>query len=258
MASKEATAEAEPEPESEPEPRRVELEQTDFAFVYDQYWEHARHAEIQLWNYTRIWALILTAIVTVLGSSLPRDAKIGATLFGVLLSALGLLLVYALRVSYVSFVFKSEVVAVKEIGLGREYTRYIRDWTSDDEAEKSEEAEPTNSKGLFRLPFIVPFVAIIRKILPGIEVDGQVDALEKDKFLDMPDVLKLAYTTVILAGIVVVGALLERALVGAGVAVVVFYLIVVYDRIARRSKERARMSVCEPLQDWEQPSDDSE
>lgn len=257
MSSRERVPETEAEAQrvDEAAARRVEVEQTDLAFVYDQYWEHARHAENQLWNYTRIWALILTAIVTVLGSSLPRTAKVGATAFGVLLSVLGLLLVYALRVSYVSFVFKSEVVAVNEIGLSPEYTRYIRDWTTDADADDVGEA-----KNLFRVPFAAPLSNLLRNVLPGTDVDGQVGAIEKDKQLDMPDVLKLAYTTVIVAGIVVVGVLLGRPLAGVGVALVAFYLIVVYDRLGQRSKERARRNVSEPLDETKLygPPDDAE
>ena len=223
-------------------PYRVQLEQTDLAFLYDQYWEHARHAENQLWNYTRIWALILTAIVTVLGSSLPRNAKIGATLFGIFLSVLGLLLIYALRVSYVSFVYKSEVVAVNEMGVHPEYTRYLRDWTADiDERRRAREG------GLFRFPFAGLLSRVVRSVLPRLDADQRGDGIVKDKHLDMPDVLKLAYSVVVLAGLSFLGVLLGNPVAGFITALAVSYLIVVYDRIGRRSKERARANVSEPL-----------
>ena len=224
-------------------PRQLQVEQTDLAFLYQQYWEHARHAENQLWNYTRIWALVLTAIATILGSPLPRNAKIAATCFGILLSVLGLLLVYALRVSYVAFTYKSEVVAINEMGVHPEYTRYIRDWTTDGKGELPE----TSVWKLIRLPLVKTTFEAVGRLLPGKDEPDQRERLKKDKLLDMPDILKLSYTIVIIAGIVILGVLLEYPLTSVLVATVVLYLIVVYNRIAYRSKERSRRNVTKPL-----------
>jgi hypothetical protein len=221
----------------------LRVKQTDLGPVYKQYWEHARHAENQLWNYTRIWALILTAIATILGSPIPRNAKIAATSFGMILSFLGLLLVYALRVSYVAFTYKSEVVAVNEMGLHPEYTRYIRDWTSDDDSTE----ENGQIKSLFRLPLVKPIIEGLKRLTPGTELENKQDRLKKDKLLDMPDILKLAYITVIVVGVIILGLLLNQLVVGSVAAVVVLYLIIVYNRLAYISKEKSRISVSEPL-----------
>jgi hypothetical protein len=93
--------------------------------VYEQYWWHARHVENQVWSYTRVWALILTAILTITGTNLPDEAKASAALFGALLSLLGLFVVYSLRVPFLAFALTSEVIAIKEFGIDSGYRRFF-------------------------------------------------------------------------------------------------------------------------------------
>lgn len=93
--------------------------------VYEQYWWHARHVENQVWSYTRVWALVLTAIFTITGTNLPDDAKATAALFGGLLSLLGFFIVYSLRVPFLAFALKSELIAINEFGLEPGYRRFF-------------------------------------------------------------------------------------------------------------------------------------
>lgn len=85
--------------------------------VYDQYWNHVRHVEEEMWAYTRIWALIITAVFTVLGASVPTEAKLGAAFFGVIMSVLGFFIVYALRVPFLDFFLTTELIAKHDFGL---------------------------------------------------------------------------------------------------------------------------------------------
>lgn len=94
--------------------------------VYEQYWSHARHVENEMWLYTRIWALILTGIFTIIGTDLPATAKGAAALFGALLSVLGYLIIYSLRVPFLAFALTSEVLAINEFDLQPEYRRFFR------------------------------------------------------------------------------------------------------------------------------------
>ncbi|MFC4359325.1 hypothetical protein ACFO0N_15380 [Halobium salinum] len=104
--------------------------------VYEQYWLHARHVENQMWSDTRIWALVLTGLFTVIGSNLPRTAKASVALFGVVLSVLGFFLVYSLRLPFLAFALSSEAFAINELDLPRKYWRFFRSG-SDSEAEKT-------------------------------------------------------------------------------------------------------------------------
>jgi hypothetical protein len=93
--------------------------------VYEQYWLHARHVENQVWSYTRMWALVLTGIFTIVGTDLPDDAKAAAALFGAMLSLLGFFVVYSLRVPFLAFALRSEVLAIREFGLDPGYRRFF-------------------------------------------------------------------------------------------------------------------------------------
>ncbi|WP_257298614.1 hypothetical protein [Haloarchaeobius sp. FL176] len=93
--------------------------------VYEQYWLHARHVENQVWSYTRMWALVLTGIFTIVGTDLPDDAKAAAALFGALLSLLGFFVVYSLRVPFLAFALRTEALAIREFGLDPGYRRFF-------------------------------------------------------------------------------------------------------------------------------------
>jgi hypothetical protein len=95
--------------------------------VYDQYWKHIRHVEDEMWSFTRIWAVVITAIFTVIGADLPTGAKVGAGLFGTILSVLGFLTVYTLRVPFFDFYLTIEMIARRDFDLDAEYRRFEDD-----------------------------------------------------------------------------------------------------------------------------------
>ncbi|MFB6193619.1 MAG: hypothetical protein ABEI75_01015 [Halobaculum sp.] len=101
-------------------------ERDPYQDVYEQYWWHARHVENQIWSYTRIWAVVLTGIFAVVGSDLPSSAKAATALFGSLLSLLGFFVVYSLRIPFLAFALTSEVLAINEFGLPRQYRRFFK------------------------------------------------------------------------------------------------------------------------------------
>lgn len=101
-------------------PERPTPEQT----VYNQYWEHVRHVEDEMWTFTRIWAIIITAIFGIIGSELPIEAKIGTAGFGILLSVLGFFIVYSLRVPFFNFFFTLELIAKEDFHLDEPYRRF--------------------------------------------------------------------------------------------------------------------------------------
>lgn len=96
--------------------------------VYEQYWQHARHVENQLWSFTRIWAVVLTAILTIVGTNLPVPAPSCSDSS----SLMGLFMVSTLRVPFLAFTVKSEAIVVDEFDVDISYTRFINDWVEFD------------------------------------------------------------------------------------------------------------------------------
>lgn len=95
-----------------------------FQAVYDQYWDHARHNEDQMWSYTRIWALILSGIFGALGAvEVSVNTKIGLALFGGLLSTLGFALVYTIRKPFLIYFWTADLIATEEFDIPSEYRR---------------------------------------------------------------------------------------------------------------------------------------
>lgn len=99
--------------------------------VYDQYWTHIRHVEDEMWSFTRIWAVVITAIFGILGTELPTAAKIGTAGFGILLSVLGFFVVYTLRVPFFDFLLTAELIARHDFGLQESYRRFQDEPSSD-------------------------------------------------------------------------------------------------------------------------------
>lgn len=96
----------------------------EFHTVYEQYWEHARHNENQLWSFTRIWALVLTAILASYGTSyFETEAKLAALVFGILLSLLGLGLVYSIRKPFLIYFWTVDLIASNELRIPPTYRR---------------------------------------------------------------------------------------------------------------------------------------
>lgn len=92
--------------------------------IYDQYYEHIRHMENEMWAFARIWAIIITGIFTIIGTELPTAAKIGAAFFGALLSMFGFLTVYALRVPFLDYYLTTDLIARNEFRVDVQYRRF--------------------------------------------------------------------------------------------------------------------------------------
>lgn len=95
--------------------------------VHNQYWEQLRHIEQEMWSVTRIWALILTAIFAFLGTNFPRMARVGAAFFGTVVSILGYFSVYTLRVPFLDYTWKIDLISHNEFDLDSEYRIVNRD-----------------------------------------------------------------------------------------------------------------------------------
>lgn len=93
--------------------------------VYEQYWLHARHAEHETWLFTSLYAIIVAAIFAIVGSGLAIEIKISILIFGVILSILGFLIVYTLRIPFLKFALMSELIAINEFKIKAEYRRFF-------------------------------------------------------------------------------------------------------------------------------------
>jgi len=139
----------------------IETDNSDGQTVYNQYWKHARHVENQIWSYTRIWAVVLTGIFTIVGSDLPTTAQAGAAFFGVLLSFLGLFMVYTLRIPFIAFTLKSEALAIDQFGIGTQYTRFINDWVTVDDDGDITSVDYSDDKGVDVPDILVGVYAVV-------------------------------------------------------------------------------------------------
>jgi hypothetical protein len=95
--------------------------------LYDQYYEHVRHIENEMWAFARIWAIIITGVFTIIGTDLPTAAKLGAAFFGALLSVFGFLTVYALRIPFLDYYLTTDLIARDEFGMEARYRRFPDD-----------------------------------------------------------------------------------------------------------------------------------
>lgn len=92
--------------------------------VYNQYWSHARHSEKQVLSLTSINSAIIAAIFAAIGGGLPVNMLVSVSIFGFIISMLGFLLVFTLRLSFIRYVCMAEVIAINELGLKDEYRRF--------------------------------------------------------------------------------------------------------------------------------------
>lgn len=91
--------------------------------VYEQYWRHARHNENEMWSFTRVWAVILAAVFASLGAEIDTGAKIGAAVFGIILSILGFSLVYTVRKPFLIYFWTVDLIASEEFEVPSKYRR---------------------------------------------------------------------------------------------------------------------------------------
>ncbi|GEM_PF-3638202 len=96
-----------------------------FRNIYDQYWNHARHQEVQRLNFTSIYALIVAGTLAYIGSS-SFNEKYAPLLFIflVIYSLLGYLSVYTWAIPFVIFTRKAEAIAICEWNMPEYYSRF--------------------------------------------------------------------------------------------------------------------------------------
>ncbi len=92
--------------------------------VYNQYWQHARHVENQLHSFVGFYVAIVGGAL-VFSAANGDPERIAAGLFVFLLSILGLLFNYNLRIPFIKFTLLSELIAIRELGLKDEYRRFF-------------------------------------------------------------------------------------------------------------------------------------
>jgi len=93
--------------------------------VYEQYWQHARHAEDNTWLFTNNYSIIMAAAIAIIGANLSEEMKVGIALFGAILSILGFGVVYTNRVPFMKFALTAELIALNEFHIKDEYRRFF-------------------------------------------------------------------------------------------------------------------------------------
>jgi len=101
------------------------MQNENMRVVYEQYWLHARHAENETWLFTTVYGIIMAAIFAAVGAEISEGIKATVTLFGVIFSVLGFLLVYVFRVPFLKFALMAELIAIKEFKIKDEYRRFF-------------------------------------------------------------------------------------------------------------------------------------
>lgn len=96
----------------------------DSRIVYEQYWQHARHVENELLTFTSFYAIIVAGSFIFLKSNSGTENTI-IMIFVMFLSIFGFFFNYNLRIPFVKFVLKAELIAIKEFGLKNEYRRFF-------------------------------------------------------------------------------------------------------------------------------------
>lgn len=96
----------------------------DSRIVYEQYWQHARHVENELLTFTSFYAIIVAGSFIFLKSNSGIENTI-IMIFVMFLSIFGFFFNYNLRIPFIKFILKAELIAIKELGLKHEYRRYF-------------------------------------------------------------------------------------------------------------------------------------
>ena len=88
--------------------------------IYEQYWQHARHVENELLSFTSFYAVIVAASFIYF----EPNFKIPYIIL-IILSTFGFFINYTLRIPFIKFTFKAELIAINEFGLKNEYRRFF-------------------------------------------------------------------------------------------------------------------------------------
>jgi hypothetical protein len=100
------------------------MRKEDSRIVYEQYWQHARHVENELLTFTSFYAVIVAGSFIFLNPNSGIESTI-VMIFVMFLSIFGFFFNYNLRIPFIKFILKAELIAIKELGLKDEYRRYF-------------------------------------------------------------------------------------------------------------------------------------
>lgn len=95
--------------------------------VYNQYWNHARHQEIQRLQFAGMYVVIVAAALAYLGSSGINNIYANALLaFLIAFSFLGYLSTYVFGIPFYAFSRKAEAISICEWNLPQNYQRFTK------------------------------------------------------------------------------------------------------------------------------------
>jgi hypothetical protein len=100
------------------------MEKGDSRICYEQYWSHARHVEKELLTFCSFYAVIIGAALIFLKTD-EFSENLPIILFICILSIFGFFFNYNLRLPFIKFILKAELIAIKEFGLNSEYRRFF-------------------------------------------------------------------------------------------------------------------------------------
>lgn len=92
--------------------------------IYEQYWLHARHQEVQRLWFTNIYAMIVAGAFAYFGA--VKGFSTPLLVFLTLLSILGYLVAYSWNIPFTIFSRLAEEIAVREWNLPKDYRRFTK------------------------------------------------------------------------------------------------------------------------------------
>lgn len=99
------------------------MREDDAQVVYDQYWNHDRHIENEMLSFSKFYAVIVAGLFIALKT--PCDENKYFLIFVFLLSVFGFLFNYNLRIPFIKFILKAELIAIKELKIPTIYRRFF-------------------------------------------------------------------------------------------------------------------------------------
>jgi len=92
--------------------------------IYEQYWLHARHQEVQRLWFTNIYSMIVAGTFAYFGAI--KGFSTSLLVFLILLSILGYLVTYSWNIPFVIYSRLAEEIAVREWDLPKDYRRFTK------------------------------------------------------------------------------------------------------------------------------------
>lgn len=125
----------------------MHTDKEDTRIIYEQYWLHARHVQNERLWFTNIYAIIVAGSFAIMGlTEISTAIKLAIVSFLFILSIIGFCLVYTLRIPFLKFALRTELIAINEFNLKDEYRRFF-----------PKEGEIFSKDKLFDMPDIFEF-----------------------------------------------------------------------------------------------------